>query len=515
MEDEHSTADISVSSPTAKNPPGDALDHQAKTELELPHEKEGNEHSQILSDISVSSLTAKNPPGDTLDDQGKTEEELTHEEEGNEPNQILQTVDLELPTEKISAGSALDHHGKTEEKLHSPGSALDHERKSEEELPSELESLSLADEHPNFHHEEEGIESHNRILETGDFVSESPEERNMNAEQILSEEKEGELVFDRTEDPKVEETKIQSSCSSDLGSEALGSGWPEKASTLKNFVRAKGAVAVSNVIRRISGKNDEDEQLPPTGKVANDCSVGVAKEVEEDSSMSKPNDVNPTVRERSVWNPLSYIKLRTALNVNVQNKAEQGNSVSVERSTLEPTVKGRIILYTRLGCKDCKEVRLFLHHKALKFIEINIDIYPSRKSELEKNTGSSAVPKVFFNDLLVGGLSELKAMVESGKLDEKISDLINEEPSPSAPLPPLSCEDDESGTGVIDELAITVRKMRESIVVRDRFFKLRRVTNCFLGSEAVDFLSEDQYLEREEVSPFFFSLFLMIRKKAF
>jgi hypothetical protein len=28
---------------------------------------------------------------------------------------------------------------------------------------------------------------------------------------------------------------------------------------------------------------------------------------------------------------------------------------------------------------------------------------------------------------------------------------------------------------------------------------MRRFSNCFLGSEAVDFLSEDQYLERNEV----------------
>lgn len=41
--------------------------------------------------------------------------------------------------------------------------------------------------------------------------------------------------------------------------------------------------------------------------------------------------------------------------------------------------------------------------------------------------------------------------------------------------------------------------MRESITPKDRFYKMRRFSNCFLGSEAVDFISEDQYLERDEV----------------
>jgi hypothetical protein len=51
----------------------------------------------------------------------------------------------------------------------------------------------------------------------------------------------------------------------------------------------------------------------------------------------------------------------------------------------------------------------------------------------------------------------------------------------------------------MDELATIVRKMRESVTPKDRFYKMRRFSNCFLGSEAVDFLSEDQYLERDEV----------------
>lgn len=55
-------------------------------------------------------------------------------------------------------------------------------------------------------------------------------------------------------------------------------------------------------------------------------------------------------------------------------------------------------------------------------------------------------------------------------------------------------------SGLPDELAIIVRKMKESVVVKDRLHKVRRFTNCFLGSEAIDFLSEDQYLERPEVS---------------
>ncbi|RHN56034.1 putative winged helix-turn-helix DNA-binding domain, thioredoxin-like protein [Medicago truncatula] len=238
----------------------------------------------------------------------------------------------------------------------------------------------------------------------------------------------------------------------------------EKALALRNFVREKSLVAVSTLMRRLSRK------------------------VDEDNSDNKGNDVSDLSRDGE------------SKEVGAENKTDKGEEPITE-SPLQPIVmKGRIILYTRLGCRETKEVRKFLYMKRLRYVEINIDVYPNRKIELEKVSGSTSVPIVFFNEVLIGDLSKLEALNESGKLDEKIEFIIAESPSFEAPVPPLSGEDDVSTSGPIDEMALIVRKMKESIVVKDRFSKLRRFTNCFLGCEAVDFLSENQYLERKEVT---------------
>ncbi|KAM2668537.1 hypothetical protein EV2_020126 [Malus domestica] len=273
--------------------------------------------------------------------------------------------------------------------------------------------------------------------------SKTQEETNQTTDEILGEEEEQEPVFDGTEIPGMAANRSMSTRSLDLDSE--NQGVVEKAVALKNLVKVKGVVAVSTFLRRLSGKRDEDGDA--------------------------------------------------------ENKAAQREEVT-EGPAQAIAIKGRIILFTRLGCQDCKEARLFLYRKKLRYVEINIDVYPSRKLELEKFAGSSAVPKVFFNEILIGGLSELKGLDESGKLDEKIEYLISEAPSCEAPLPPLSGEDDLSSSGAIDELALIARKMKEFVDVKDRFHKMRRFTNCFSGSEAVDFLSEDQYLEREEAIEF-------------
>lgn len=332
--------------------------------------------------------------------------------------------------------------------------------------------------------EEENLDNDGKHLE-----SKAKEE----TDKFFGEKKEPEPVFDGTEYPGMEAYRSMSIRSSDPDSETPGV--VEKAVALTNLVKVKGVVAVSTFLRRLSGNRNDGGQ-----DVVDDAD----KNFSDSTKDSEVEDASQKTVERSAWNPLGFIK--TSQDVDGRNKAED----AIDEPAQAIAMKGRIILYTRLGCQDCKDARLFLYWKKLRYTEINIDVYPSRKQELEKYSGSSAVPKVFFNEVLIGGLSELKGLDESGKLDEKIDYLVNEAPSFEAPLPPLSGEDDVSNSGAIDELALVVRKMKEFVVVKDRFYKMRRFTKSFSGSEAVDFLSEDQYLEREEVSGIFIFCLLVV-----
>ncbi|XP_027903987.1 uncharacterized protein LOC114163833 [Vigna unguiculata] len=296
------------------------------------------------------------------------------------------------------------------------------------------------------------------------------------SDEIPSEDPNLEPVFDGTEVPGMEANRSMSGRRLDADQDSPGV--VEKAVALKNFVKEKSAVAVSTMMRRLSGKRDE---------VTVDNVDDEGKEV---SDIGKVGE-NKMVSEKFDWNPLNYIKKSS--DAGAENKTEQIDSI---------VMKGRIILYTKLGCQESNEIRLFLRLKRLRYVEINIDVFPSRKKELERISGSTSVPKVFFNEILIGGSSELKTLDESGKLDEKVDFLITEAPLFEAPSPPLSGEDDVPSSGLPDEMAIIVRKMKESIAVKDRLHKVRRFSNCFLGSEAIDFLSEDQYLERPEAVEF-------------
>ncbi|PSS00010.1 Glutaredoxin like [Actinidia chinensis var. chinensis] len=361
------------------------------------------------------------------------------------------------------------------------GDKVDVPKEGAMEPASETKSYNNCEEGPKILNEKRIDELNDKMERSLGFSSGTDEGTNENLKEIDDEEEEP--VFDGTEVPGMEANRSTSTRSLGLDPETQGSAWPEKATTLKNFVRNKSAVAVSSVLRRLSGKSDDG------GRDIND-------EVADSSKQSEAQEASPKTGEKFGWNPLSLMKI--SRNVHAENKQEE-----LINESLQPlTMKGRVLLYTRLGCPNCREGRYFLHRKKLRYIEINIDVYPSRKLELEKIAGSSAVPRVFFNEILIGGLTELKGLDEAGKLDEKIEYVITEVPPFEAPLPPLSGEDDMSTSGVIDELSDIVRKMKEFIPVKDRFYKMRRFINCFLGSEAVNFLSEDQYLEREEAVEF-------------
>ncbi|CAN4116342.1 unnamed protein product [Withania somnifera] len=315
-------------------------------------------------------------------------------------------------------------------------------------------------------------------------------ETNKNLEEVSYEE-EAEPIFDGTEEPGMGVNRSLSARSAHCDSEAQGSVWPHKAMALTNFVRSKSTVAMGTVLRRLSGKSDDGQDVTAEEDKSK-CNEKNAVASQEHETQT----VSQKAAERTGWNPLSLIGI---LRDDTGNKLVE--KVSPEAG-LPIAMKGRIILYTRLGCQESREARRFLHWKRLGYVEVNVDVYPSRKLELEKIAGDSVVPRVFFNEVLIGGWNELKSLDESGKLSEKIEYVVDEAPSFEAPLPPLSGEDDLSNSGSIDELAVIVKKMKQSITLKDRFYKLRRFTNCFLGSEAVDFLSEDQYLERDEAVEF-------------
>lgn len=164
----------------------------------------------------------------------------------------------------------------------------------------------------------------------------------------------------------------------------------------------------------------------------------------------------------------------------------------------EDEFKGRISFFSRSNCRDCTAVRSFFRQKGLKFVEINIDVFPQREQELIERTGSSQVPQIFFNDKLFGGLVALNSLRNSGIFDQRLKEMLGSKCSGDAPAAPVYGFDDPEEESM-DEMVEIVRVLRQRLPIQDRVMKLKIVKNCFAGSQMVEVLIQQLDCGRKKV----------------
>ncbi|KAL7110929.1 hypothetical protein ACP275_05G056500 [Erythranthe tilingii] len=152
-------------------------------------------------------------------------------------------------------------------------------------------------------------------------------------------------------------------------------------------------------------------------------------------------------------------------------------------------LKGRISFFSRSNCRDSGAVRSFLRGRNLNFVEINVDVYPGREKELRERTGGVAVPQIFFNEKLIGGLVVLNSLRNGGLLDAKMEEILGSKCPEDAPAPPVyGFNDADEVVEAADEMAEVVRVVGQRVPIQDRIMKMKFVKNCFSGAELVEAL---------------------------
>lgn len=230
----------------------------------------------------------------------------------------------------------------------------------------------------------------------------------------------------------------------------------------------------SNLNRSRSSPDNFSVDVPAIGKFirerSNSFSSAIAKRLS--SLKDKDDDSNLKVTEFNLSGLKVIVKLK-------------------KREREEKALRGRISFFSRSSCRDCTAVRNFLREKGLKFVEINIDVYPAREKELVVRTGGSSVPQIFFNEKLFGGLVALNSLRNSGEFDERLKAMLVSNCPDDAPAPPVYGFDDlDWENDPTDEMVGIIRVLRQKLPIQDRLVKLKIVKNCFAGSELVEVLIE-------------------------
>jgi glutaredoxin 3 len=77
-----------------------------------------------------------------------------------------------------------------------------------------------------------------------------------------------------------------------------------------------------------------------------------------------------------------------------------------------------ITLYTTEQCARCLKAKALLDRRGIGFEEINLTKDPDGRAELARRTGMLTFPQIVIGDETLGGLDELVAADQTGRLSE-------------------------------------------------------------------------------------------------
>ena len=77
-----------------------------------------------------------------------------------------------------------------------------------------------------------------------------------------------------------------------------------------------------------------------------------------------------------------------------------------------------IKVYTKDYCPYCDRAKQLLQQLGLDFEEVDLGTDQDKILALVEKTGMRTLPQIFIADKLIGGYSDLKVLVDSGKIQD-------------------------------------------------------------------------------------------------
>ncbi|XP_061735910.1 uncharacterized protein zgc:152951 isoform X3 [Nerophis ophidion] len=126
--------------------------------------------------------------------------------------------------------------------------------------------------------------------------------------------------------------------------------------------------------------------------------------------------------------------------------------------------KGRVTVYSIQGCPHCLQAKATLAGLGLPLCDVDVGKHPELRAKVKELTGRSTVPQIFFNNVHVGGNSELQNLAPEEL--QKLVTMVKEEPLP-ADAPPLPEKNQSENAAWDSDHAAEL-----SLLLRDLILKL-------------------------------------------
>ncbi|XP_058248713.1 uncharacterized protein zgc:152951 [Hemibagrus wyckioides] len=125
-------------------------------------------------------------------------------------------------------------------------------------------------------------------------------------------------------------------------------------------------------------------------------------------------------------------------------------------------IAGRVTVYSVPGCPQCLQAKAALQALNLPLCEVDVSHDAAVRAWLNKTTGSSTVPQIFFNNVHIGGNDILQNLTAEEL--EPLVRMVKEKPVPpdALPLPAANspeCEEKDRGAISASELSEALRNL--------------------------------------------------------
>ena len=81
----------------------------------------------------------------------------------------------------------------------------------------------------------------------------------------------------------------------------------------------------------------------------------------------------------------------------------------------------KVLLYTTVPCARCGNAKALLDQRGIDYEEVNLSKDPVGRAELARRTGLVTFPQVVIDGHPLGGLDDLRAADEDGRLSQLIA----------------------------------------------------------------------------------------------
>ena len=81
----------------------------------------------------------------------------------------------------------------------------------------------------------------------------------------------------------------------------------------------------------------------------------------------------------------------------------------------------KVEIYGTSFCRHCMDTREFLQAKGVEYEDYLLDLMPLEKDAMIERCGQTSIPQIFINGQHIGGLTDLRELDSSGKLDKLLT----------------------------------------------------------------------------------------------